>query len=101
MNERRGETRSWDALDAEESIVLSNTFTTSGGTSLDLSSAEGNDEISDDGVLGLTGSVRDHDTPAIRLRQLSTVKPHFRLRVHSTNGQKPTPEWIQRSFRFG
>lgn len=46
-----------------------------------MSGAESDNEIGDDGVLGLTRSVRDHDTPAIGLRQLGTIKAPFSSRV--------------------
>ena len=64
----RGETERRNVLDAEQSIILGNTLTTGRSTGLNLTSAEGNDEVSDDSVLGLTGPVRDHHTPAVRLR---------------------------------
>ena len=67
------ETKPWNALDAEESVVFGNTLTTSRGTSLDLPSTKSDYEIGDDGVLGLTGSVRDHNTPVAGRRELSTV----------------------------
>ena len=34
------------------------------GSSLDLSSTDTDDEVSDEGILRLTGTMRDHDTPA-------------------------------------
>jgi hypothetical protein len=88
LSKARGETKCWNVLDAEQSIILGNTLTTSRSTSLDLSSAEGNDEVGDDGVLGLTRSVRDHDTPTVGLRQLSTVKIPFSSRVRFPGGRK-------------
>ena len=60
-------------LDTEEGVVLGNTLGTGGGTSLDLADTKSDDEVSDDGVLGLSRAVRDHDTPAVGLRELSTV----------------------------
>ena len=54
-----------DILNAEKSVVLGNTLAAGGRTSLDLADAEGNNEVSDDRVLGLTATVRDHDTPAV------------------------------------
>ena len=76
----RGETGRWNVLDAEESIIFGNALTASRSTSLDLTSAEGNDEVGDDGVLSFTRSVRNHDTPPIRLGQLSTVGTPFSSR---------------------
>jgi len=69
-----------NVLDAEESIIFGNTLTAGRSTSLDLTGAKGNDEVGDDGVLGLTRPVRNHDTPTVRLRQLSTVKTPFSSR---------------------
>jgi len=80
VSKAREETKSWNALYAEQSIVFGNTLTTSRSTSLDLTSAKGNDEIGDNGVLSLTRSVRDHDTPTVGLRQLSTVTISFSSR---------------------
>lgn len=40
-------------------------------SSLDLTGLEGDGEISDEGVLGLSGSVRGHDSPLGRLSELS------------------------------
>jgi hypothetical protein len=60
-----------DALDAKQGIVFGYTLASGGSTGFDLADAEGNDEVSDDSVFGLTTTVRDHDTPAIRLSELS------------------------------
>jgi len=60
-------------LDAKQSIILGNALTTSRSTSLDLTGTEGNDKVGNDRVLCLTRSVRDHDTPVVRLRQLSSL----------------------------
>eukprot|EP01084_Bolivina_argentea_P292679 503225_1 len=57
-------------LDAQELVVLGSALATAGGTGLDLTAAQGDDEISDVGVLGLTRAVRDHDGPALGLAQL-------------------------------
>jgi hypothetical protein len=61
------------ALDAEESVVLGNTLGPGRGTSLDLANTKSNNEVCNDSVLGLTRAVRDHDTPAVRLRKLCTM----------------------------
>ena len=65
-----GEMKRVDVLDTQESVVLGNTLAARRSTSLDLAGAEGNDEVGDDGVLGLARAVRDHDAPAVRLREL-------------------------------
>ena len=62
-----------DVLDTEKSVVLGNTFAAGGCTSLDLTDTKGNDEIGDDSVFSLTTSVRDHYTPTVRLRELSSL----------------------------
>ena len=62
------------ALDAKESVVLGDTLATGRRTGLDLADAERNDEVGDERVLGFTTAVRDHDTPAVRLCELRTVK---------------------------
>lgn len=61
-------------LDPKKSIVLGNTLATGGCTSLDLASSQCNNEVSDHGVLGLTRTMGDHDTPTVGLRELGTVK---------------------------
>ena len=60
-------------LNAKERVVLRDTLATRGRASLDLTDAESDDEVRDHGVLGLARTVRDHDTPAVRLRELSTM----------------------------
>ena len=62
------------ALNAEEGVVLRDTLGPGGSTGLDLASAEGDDQVSNQSAFGLTAAVRDHDTPAVGLRELSTVK---------------------------
>lgn len=51
-------------LDTEELVVLGQTFGAAGGTSLDLTGAETDDDIGDGVVLGLPRAVRDHDAPS-------------------------------------
>ena len=63
-----------DVLDTEESVVLGNTLAARRSTSLDLAGAEGDDEVGDEGVLGLAGTVRNHDAPAVGLRALRTAE---------------------------
>lgn len=59
-------------LDAEELVVFRNTLRTSGSTSLNLTNTKSDDNVGDDGVLGLATTVRDHDRPAVGLRELGT-----------------------------
>ena len=61
-------------LNTEERVVLRDTLATRGSTGLDLANTESDNKVGDDGVLSLTTAVRDHDTPAIRLCELRTVK---------------------------
>jgi hypothetical protein len=60
-------------LDTEESVVLGHTLTSGRSTSLDLAGTESDDEIGDEGILGLARTVRDHDTPSVGLCELSSV----------------------------
>ena len=62
-----------DALDAEELVVLRDTLGAGRRTGLDLAEAESDDEVSDEGVLGLTAAVRNHNAPAVGLRELATM----------------------------
>ena len=50
-------------LNAQQLIVLAQTLGTAWGTSLDLTSFKANDEIGNEGVLGLARAMGDHDTP--------------------------------------
>ncbi len=45
-------------------IVLGQTFRAAGSSGLDLSGAESDDQVGDEAVLGLAGTVRDHSAPA-------------------------------------
>src|SRR5690606_14255539 len=47
-------------LDAQELVVLGDAVGAAGAASLDLAHAGGDREVSDEGVLGLAGPVRDH-----------------------------------------
>ena len=60
-------------LDAQELVVLGHTLGTRRCTRLDLADAKSNDEVGDEGVLGLARAVGDHDTPAVRLRELCAM----------------------------
>lgn len=68
---------SQDVLDAQQSVVLGDTLTACGGTSLDLARSKSDDKVSDEGVLGLSATVRNHDAPAVGLRELSTEKENY------------------------
>lgn len=68
LSKVRVETEYWNVLDAEESIIFGDTLTTSRSTGLDLAGTEGNDEVSNYSVLGLTRPVRDHHAPTVGLR---------------------------------
>ncbi|GMT15290.1 hypothetical protein PFISCL1PPCAC_6587, partial [Pristionchus fissidentatus] len=57
-------------LDTQKLVVLGESLRSAGGASLDLSSRQSNNEISNERVLGLTRSVRHHDSPSILAGQL-------------------------------
>lgn len=56
-------------LNAEDLVVLGEALRTAGRASLDLASGESHHQVGDEGVLSLTGPVRDHGTPAVALGQ--------------------------------
>ena len=83
------------ALNAEELVVLGNTLAAGGSTSLNLAVAESDDEVSDEGVLGLTAAVGDHNAPAVRLRELGTAwASRDREHVAAEEGYRWTYAWI-------
>ena len=51
-------------LDAEDLVELGKTLRTGRSTSLDLASAETDDDVSNGDILSLTRTVGNHDTPA-------------------------------------
>jgi len=51
-------------LDTEDLVELGKTLGTSRGTGLDLASAETDNNVGNGDILGLTRTVRHHDTPA-------------------------------------
>lgn len=57
-------------FNADELVVLASAFTTARSTSLDLTTTETNDEVSDVDVFSFTRAVRDHDGPATSLAGL-------------------------------
>ena len=52
-------------LNAEDLVKLGKTLGTGRGTGLDLTGTETNSDVSNGDILGLTGAVGDHDTPAV------------------------------------
>lgn len=60
-------------LDAEDLVELSKTLRTGRSTGLDLASAETDSNVSDGDILGLTGAVGDHDTPAVSVGVLGSL----------------------------
>ena len=52
-------------LDAEELVVLGEPLGATGSAGLDLSGGESDDEIGDEGVLGLAGAMTHHDAPSV------------------------------------
>lgn len=61
-------------FDAEELVVFGNTIGSGHGTSLDLAGVESNDEVSDGGIFGFTGTVGDDAGPAISHGTLAGIK---------------------------
>ena len=60
-------------LDAEQLVIFSQTFRTAWRSCLYLPRTQTNDKICNCRVFRLAGSMRDHDTPAIILRQFRTM----------------------------
>lgn len=54
-------------LDSEDLVVLGESVGSAGSSTLDLTSAETDDQVSNEVIFSLTGSVRDHDTPSCLL----------------------------------
>jgi hypothetical protein len=52
-------------LDTEDLVELGKTLRAAGSTGLDLARAETDRDVGDGDILGLTGAVGDHDTPAV------------------------------------
>lgn len=59
-------------LNSEDLVVLSKTLRSAGSTSLDLTSSETDNEISNESIFGFSGSVGDHDTEACILGKKSS-----------------------------
>ncbi|KAI6754374.1 hypothetical protein HG530_012888 [Fusarium avenaceum] len=57
-------------LNSEDLVELGKTLRSGRGTGLDLTSTETDSDVSNGDILSLTGSVRDHDTPAVGVRVL-------------------------------
>ncbi|TQS33385.1 hypothetical protein Golomagni_06272, partial [Golovinomyces magnicellulatus] len=62
--------RGLEARDAEELVVLGSALRSARSTGLDDADAQTDDEVRDGHVLGLTGAVRHHDAPVVRLGEL-------------------------------
>ncbi|KAI6759168.1 hypothetical protein HG531_013929 [Fusarium graminearum] len=60
-------------LNAEDLVELGETLRSGRSTGLDLASTETDSNVGDGDVLSLTGSVRDHDTPAVGVRVLGSL----------------------------
>lgn len=60
-------------FNSHELIVLSQTFRTARGTSLDLARAQPHHQVRDERVLSLSRAVTHHDPPAVLLGQLARL----------------------------
>mmetsp|Transcript_18383 Transcript_18383/g.47316 ORF Transcript_18383/g.47316 Transcript_18383/m.47316 type:complete len:211 (+) Transcript_18383:255-887(+) len=60
-------------LDAHELVVLGVALGTAGRAGLDLTGAQADDKVGNEGVLGLAGAVRGHDAPATLLAELHRI----------------------------
>lgn len=60
-------------LNTEDLVKLGKTLGTGRGTGLDLTGTEANSDVSNGDILGLTGTVRDHDTPAVGVGVLGSL----------------------------
>ncbi|ANB13625.1 hypothetical protein AWJ20_1924 [Sugiyamaella lignohabitans] len=60
-------------LDTEDLVQLGQTLGTGGSTGLDLSGSDTNRQVGNEGVLGLTRSVGNHDTPLGGVRVLGSL----------------------------
>ena len=87
-------------LNAKESVVLGDTLATCGSTSLDFTDTEGDSEVGDDRIFSLTTAMRNHDTPTIRLSELSTERKPRQPSELMFVCQR-TLELILKWFRFG
>lgn len=60
-------------LNTEDLVELGKTLGAGRGTGLDLTGAEANGNVSNGDILGLTGAVGDHDTPAVSVGVLGSL----------------------------
>src|SRR4051794_27884003 len=60
-------------LNAEDLVELGKTLRSCRRTSLDLASADANNDIGDGHILGLTGAVGHHDAPVVSERVLGSL----------------------------
>ena len=74
-------------LDTQKLVVLAKTLRAAWGTSLDLTSLQADDQISDKGVLSLARSVGNHDAPLGREGHLSGLSFRCRLYFYRTSNQ--------------
>jgi hypothetical protein len=73
INKENTSSKYSNVLDAEQCVIFGNTLASCGSTSLDLTNTKSNGKVSNDSVFSLTATMRDHDAPTIRLRELSTT----------------------------
>lgn len=60
-------------FDTKDLVVFGETLGTAGSTGFDLSSGKTNYQVGNECVLGFTGSVRNHGTPARALGELVSI----------------------------
>lgn len=60
-------------LDTQNLVILGQTFRTAGRSSLNLTGRETNDQVGDKRILCLSGTMRNHRTPAITLSELVRI----------------------------
>jgi hypothetical protein len=88
-------------FDSEKLVVLGNSFGSTGSTGLDETSLEGDGQVGDVDGLGLTGSVRGHDTPVAGLSELDADGDQISFQTRLPREVSLTPGWTRRSYRSG
>jgi hypothetical protein len=88
-----------DSLDAEKLVVLGNTLGTGRSSGLDLTGAESDGEVGNVDGLGLTGTVRGHDTPTVGLGELDAALSVWvvvgpRKETHAWIDSEMVPIWL-------
>lgn len=89
-------------FDSEKLVVLGNSFGSARSTGLDETSLEGDGQVGDVDGLGLTGSVRGHDTPVSGLRELDAIDtqsaliqdPARKVITHAWIDSEIVPIWL-------